>query len=88
MTEEELQNRIKKTKGLIVERTSTGYMVTSSGKGGGYLVTSDGSYKCACMDFALHRADTSWKCKHVLAVENALAKQSTTTSSRFAAIDV
>lgn len=87
MTQEELQARVKKTKGLIVEKTSTGYMVTSSGKGGGYLVTSDGSYKCACMDYALHRADSTWKCKHIITVEQNLEKKEA-VGSRFSALEV
>jgi len=87
MTTEELESRVKKTKGLIVEKTGTGYMVTSSTRAGGYLVSDGERLECSCPDYYLHRKDPDWKCKHIIVVEQNLEKK-TTTSTRFAALEV
>ena len=88
MNDKELQDRVKKAEkeGLVVERTGSGYMVTSSTKKGGYLVTDDNGLACACADYYMHKSDITWKCKHILAVE-ALLTQAPTTGSRFAALE-
>ena len=89
LTATELLERNKKNAiGLVVEKTSSGYMVNSSTGKGGYLVNTDeGHLACACMDQALNRGIPNYKCKHIVAVENSLEK-TTITSSRFAALDL
>ena len=90
LTATELYERNKKNAiGLVVEKTSTGYMVNSSTGKGGYLVNTDkeGHLACACMDQALNRGIPNYRCKHIIAVENSLEK-TTITSSRFAALDL
>jgi hypothetical protein len=90
LTPTELYERNKKNAiGLVVEKTSSGYMVNSSTGKGGYLVNTDkeSHLACACMDQALNRGISNYRCKHIIAVENSLEKV-VTNSSRFAALDL
>ncbi len=89
MTNEELESRKKNASKLSVEKTSTGFMVTSAtGKGGYQVANNEGKLVCACADYYLHdKKDPTWKCKHIIAVESKL-ETSTTISSRFSAVEI
>jgi len=89
MTNEELEARKKKAASLIVEKTSTGFMVTSAtGKGGYQVVSTDGKLSCVCADYYLHdKKDPTWQCKHIIAVSHSLEK-SDTLRSRFSVVDI
>jgi len=69
MTADELASRQRKAMSLSVTVVDDGYSVPSS-DGGEYLVScmDDGRLVCKCIDFTIHKADSEWKCKHVLAV--------------------
>lgn len=68
MTAQELASRQRKASSLSVTVVDDGYLVPSS-NGGEYIVSySDGRLVCKCMDFAIHRTDPDWRCKHILAV--------------------
>lgn len=71
MNEEELEARKKKAKTLEVTPVGNDFMIKSSTSKGGYMVNvkEEGGYHCACMDYALHRKDPNWRCKHIIAVE-------------------
>lgn len=72
MDSKDFEARKTKAKKLEVVAVSDDFMVKSSTRQGGYMVTpKEGSgYHCACMDFAMHRSDSEWKCKHIIAVED------------------
>jgi len=69
MTTNELASRQRKASLLSVTVVDDGYSVPSS-DGGEYIVSynDDGRFVCKCMDFAIHRTDPDWVCKHILAV--------------------
>ena len=69
MTANELASRQRKALSLSVTVVEDGYSVPSS-DGGEYIVScsDDGRLVCKCVDFIIHKADSEWKCKHILAV--------------------
>ena len=69
MTANELASRQKKAIYLSVTVVDDGYSVPSS-DGGEYIVSysDDGRLVCKCVDFIIHKADSEWMCKHILAV--------------------
>lgn len=69
MTANELASRQKKALSLSVTVVDGGYSVLSS-DGGEYLLSYDanGRLVCKCVDFIIHKADSEWRCKHILAV--------------------
>ena len=96
MTASELASRQRKASLLSVTVVEDGYSVPSS-DGGEYLVSysDDGRLVCKCIDFTIHKADSEWKCKHVLAVMLSLQKNISrpspirvTKKTRYDAIDL
>jgi len=69
MTADELSSRQRKALSLSVTVVDDGYSVPSS-DGGEYIVSyaENGRLVCKCVDFAIHKSDLDWRCKHVLAV--------------------
>jgi hypothetical protein len=69
MTADELSSRQRKATSLNVTLVEDGYSVPSSNSGE-YIVSyaDDERLVCKCVDFVIHKADSEWKCKHVLAV--------------------
>jgi SWIM zinc finger len=55
---------------LIASRTEVGFRVYSiQNPSNVYLVKQEGEqWTCTCPDFEVHRSDTTWRCKHILAV--------------------
>jgi hypothetical protein len=55
---------------LIASKTEDGFRVYSLHNPSKiYLVTNDGQrWTCTCPDFEFHQADSTWRCKHILAV--------------------
>ncbi len=87
----DFETRKAKAKDLEVTAVGTDFLVKSSTRQGGYMVTvkKEGGYHCACMDFATHRGDQDWKCKHIIAVETYLEKRGSTNSdSRYDLLDL
>lgn len=81
MTANELAVRQRKASSLSVTMVDDGYSVPSS-DGGEYIVSyADGRLVCRCMDFAIHRTDSEWKCKHILAVMLFLQRNNISHSS-------
>ena len=72
MTQAQLETRKERSENgtLVVSRTEEGYRVYSvQNPSKVYLVKQDGKrWTCACPDFETHQSDTTWRCKHVLAV--------------------
>ena len=69
MTANELASRQRKAMSLSVTVVEDGYSVPSS-DGGEYIVSyaEDGRLVCRCVDFIIHKADSDWQCKHILAI--------------------
>ena len=69
MTAQELAVRQRKASSLNVTIVDDGYSVPSS-DGGEYIVSysDEGRLVCKCVDFIIHKADSDWRCKHILAV--------------------
>lgn len=91
MNEEELEARKTKAKKLEVTPVGDDFMIKSSTSKGGYMVNpkEEGGYHCACMDYALHRKDPDWRCKHIIAVETYLESRGPMKSdSRFELLDL
>lgn len=94
MDTKDLATRTAKAQGLEVVPVGDDFMVKSSTRQGGYMVTSiqQGDkigYHCACMDFATHRGDKEWKCKHIIAVGEYLEKRGPSSGdSRYDIIDI
>jgi len=91
MRSEDLESRQEKAMSLEVVPAGDTFLVKSSTRKGGYMVTpeDDGTYHCACMDYATHRGDPEWRCKHIIAVEMYLEERGPTSSdSRWGIIDV
>lgn len=91
MDSKDFEARKTKARKLEVVSVSDDFMVKSSTRQGGYMVTpkEGGGYHCACMDFALHRSDSEWKCKHIMAVEDYVESRGPTNSdSRFDLLDI
>jgi len=78
MTATELQKRNEKSDHLRVLQTDSGQFFVESGEGKIlYSVTiNDAGDTCTCWDFAKNiKRDTDFKCKHILAVFNAVPKR-------------
>lgn len=91
MDSKDFEARKTKARKLEVVSVSDDFMVKSSTRQGGYMVTpkEGGGYHCACMDFALHRSDSEWKCKHIMAVEDYVESRGPTNGdSRFDLLDL
>ena len=98
MTANGLASRQKKVLSLSVTVVDGGYSVPSS-NGGEYILSYDdnGRLVCKCVDFIIHKADSQWKCKHILAVmlflersgiENPPSQKPVNKKSRYDAIDL
>jgi len=98
MTANELASRQKKALSLSVTVVDGGYSVPSS-DGGEYILFYDDNRRlvCKCIDFIMHKADSQWKCKHILAVmlflersgiENPPSIKPISRKSRYDAIDL
>lgn len=72
MTQEQLETRQERAENgtLIVSKTEEGFRVYSIHSPSKiYLVKQEGErWTCTCPDFEFHKADTTWRCKHILAV--------------------
>ena len=72
MTENQLEARQERAENgaFVISRVEEGYRVYSvSHPSHLYLVRQEGErWTCTCPDFEYHRADTTWRCKHILAV--------------------
>src|SRR5438132_7901208 len=72
MTQAQLETRKERSENgaLIASQTEEGfrvYAVRNPSKV--YLVKKEGDqFTCTCPDFEFHQGDTTWRCKHVLAV--------------------
>lgn len=82
--------REEKARDLEVVPAGDAFLVKSSTRKGGYMVTpeDDGKFHCACMDYATHRSDREWKCKHIIAVETYLEARPRNGTSRYDVIDI
>ncbi|MCL5670542.1 MAG: SWIM zinc finger domain-containing protein [Acidobacteria bacterium] len=72
MTENQIEARQERAGNgaLVVSRVEEGYRVYSvSHPSHLYLVRQEGErWTCTCPDFEYHQGDTTWRCKHILAV--------------------
>ena len=72
MTQEQLDSRQQRAENgsLIASRTEEGYRVYSIANPAQiYLIKQEGeAWTCTCPDFETHQSDTTWRCKHILAV--------------------
>jgi len=72
MTETQIEARQERAGNgtLVVSRTEDGFRVYSVNHPSHlYLVRQEGErWTCTCPDFEYHQADTTWRCKHILAV--------------------
>jgi SWIM zinc finger len=72
MTETQIEARQERAGNgaLVVSRVEDGYRVYSvSHPSHLYLVRQEGErWTCTCPDFEYHQGDTTWRCKHILAV--------------------
>jgi SWIM zinc finger len=72
MTQAQFDTRKERSENgaLIASATEEGFRVYSlQNPSPIYLVRKDGDrWTCTCPDFEVHRADTTWRCKHILAV--------------------
>ena len=72
MTETQLEARQERAGNgaLVVSKTEEGFRVYSVNHPSHlYLVRQEGErWTCTCPDFEYHQADTTWRCKHILAV--------------------
>src|SRR5205809_3283067 len=71
MTQAQLETRKERSENgaLIASATEEGFRVYSlQNPSKIYLVKKDGDrWTCTCPDFEAHKADTTWRCKHILA---------------------
>ena len=91
MTDKDLATRKEKAQKLEVVSVGDDFLIKSATRQGGYMVTvkEEGGYSCACMDYATHRGDKKWRCKHIIAVEMYLENRGPTNSdSRYDIIDI
>ncbi len=72
MTQAQLETRKERSENgaLIASRTEEGFRVYSLEKPSKvYIVRQEGDQRTrTCPDFEFHKADTTWRCKHILAV--------------------
>lgn len=94
MNSKDFETRKTKAQELEVVSVANDFLVKSATRQGGYMVTTiqrkEGiGYHCACMDYATHRGDPDWKCKHIIAVEMYLEKKGPTNGdSRYDLLDL
>lgn len=71
MTQAQLETRKERSENgaLVASKTEEGFRVYSlQNPSKIYLVRKEGDrWTCTCPDFELHQADTTWRCKHILA---------------------
>src|SRR5437879_2282144 len=72
MTQAQLEVRKERSENgaLIASQTEEGFRVYAvQNPSKVYLVKKDSDqWTCTCPDFEFHKGDTTWRCKHVLAV--------------------
>ena len=72
MTQEQFESRKERAENgaLIASRTEEGFRVYSIANPSQiYLVRQEGeAWTCTCPDFETHKADSTWRCKHILLV--------------------
>lgn len=72
MTQQQFEARKERSENgaFVVSRTEEGFRVYSiHSPSHMYLVRQEGDrWTCTCPDFEIHKADTTWRCKHILAV--------------------
>jgi SWIM zinc finger len=72
MTQTQFETRQERAENgaLVASKTDEGYRVYSLHNPGQiYLVRQEGEHwTCTCPDFESHKADQTWRCKHILAV--------------------
>jgi predicted nucleic acid-binding Zn finger protein len=72
MTQAQLEVRKERSENdaLIASATAEGFRVyAAQNPSKVYLVKQEGEqWTCTCPDFEFHKADSTWRCKHVLAV--------------------
>src|SRR5207249_2496310 len=72
MTQAQLETRKERSENgaLIASQTEEGFRVYAvQNPSKVYLVKKEGDqWTCTCPDFEFHKGDTTWRCKHVLAV--------------------
>src|SRR5437870_11847673 len=72
MTQAQLEVRKERSENgaLIASQTEEGFRVYAvQNPSKVYLVRKEGDqWTCTCPDFEAHKADTTWRCKHILAV--------------------
>src|SRR5437867_5554598 len=72
MTQAHLETRKERSENgaLIASATEEGFRVYAvQNPSKVYLVKKEGDqWTCTCPDFEFHKGDTTWRCKHVLAV--------------------
>ena len=72
MTQTQFETRKERAENgaLVASKTDEGYRVYSLHNPGQiYLVRQEGEHwTCTCPDFETHKADTTWRCKHILVV--------------------
>ena len=78
MNREELRKRQERadTELFVISKTEEGFRIYSPASSGKqYLVMLNGETpQCSCPDFEGNKTDRLWRCKHILAVLNQLAK--------------
>jgi hypothetical protein len=72
MTETQLEVRKERAENgaLVISRVEEGFRVYSVHNPSRiYLVRQEGErWTCTCPDYEFHKADTTWRCKHILAI--------------------
>jgi hypothetical protein len=72
MTQAQLDTRVERAENgaLVASKTDEGFRVYSLHSPGQiYLVRQEGEHWiCTCPDYEAHKADVTWRCKHILAV--------------------
>src|SRR5438045_3438033 len=72
MTQAQLEVRKERSENgaLIASATAEGFRVYAvQNPSKVYFVKKEGEqWTCTCLDFESHKSDTTWRCKHVLAV--------------------
>jgi hypothetical protein len=72
MTEQQVEVRKERAENgtFVISRTDEGFRVYSIHNPSHiYLVRQEADrWTCTCPDFEVHKADTTWRCKHILAV--------------------
>lgn len=76
MTQQQLDTRKERAETLVISRTDEGFRVYSPAHPTtSYIVSgSPEAPACTCLDFETHQNDREWRCKHILAVLEHVAK--------------